>query len=173
MVKRPDDALEFHADLPGYVMCLKHGKGGKAPWSCPGCEDEGDRPAVAGSDRHGPGSPVASPSSPRPWSAARATVCGRGHKHPSKTEARVCDRLSAECFADGTTLYRGVRLPLLSLAPKDTGTPLYITIDFGIVKGGKLVRLIDAKTRRKSREWARGKLACESAWGIKVEEASK
>lgn len=134
--------------------------------------------ARCGGERAGAVETAAAPPAPvaRAWSSAKPTDCAAGHRHPSKMEARVCERLTAECAASGARLYRQVRLPLLSLAAKDNGAAMYATIDFGIVVGGKLARLVDAKNTsnpRTSREWARGAAACESAWGIKVEEVEK
>jgi len=170
MVSRPDAP-----GLPdGYVLCAadrRNPRAHRVGVSCVAC-DASKRSKKGG--REPRSVKPRTNTAKTPWSAARATVCLSGHNHPSKVEARVCKRLSAECEADGTTLFRNVRLPLLSLGPQDTGTPLYITIDFGIVAGGKLSRLIDAKPkRRKSRDWLRGKRACESAWGLKVEEVDR
>ena len=109
----------------------------------------------------------------KPWSAATATTCVDGHRHPSKMEARVCGRLGSECRRDGTVLYRQVRLPLLSIAPKENGVPMSACIDFAIVRGGKLLRLIDAKGSRVSREWKRGAAAVQAAWGVKIEEVDR
>lgn len=107
----------------------------------------------------------------RPWSNAIPTECSDGHRHASKLEARVCARLRGELTA-GQVLYQQVRLPLLSIAAKDNGKAMYATIDFAIVEGGQLVRLVDAKGR-KSPEWDRGARAVEAAWGIPVEVITK
>lgn len=162
-------------DLPGHVECKEHRLGGRQPWTCPRCPSAPAAPARAPSPKRGArGQDVedASRGTPgRSWSQAKATDCLAGHNHPSKMEARVCNRLSSECAEAGSTLFRNVRMPLLSIASRDTGTPLYLTVDFGIVVGGRLSRLVDAKAKgRVSRDWKRGARACESAWGIKVEE---
>lgn len=108
------------------------------------------------------------------WSAAIPTPCASGHRHPSKMEARVCERLTAECGLLGETLVRQVRLPLFALAPKSNGTAMYATVDFGIVRGGRLARLVDAKNpTRVSPEWARGAAAVQATYGITVEEVSR
>lgn len=153
--------------LPGgYVVCGTHDRAYKPPKACPLCprgpapKEFADAPGV--------------PTGPRrSWSAAIRTTCTGGHKHPSKMEARVCERLTMECAATGDTLLQQVRLPLVSSAPNDKGRPGYLSIDFGIVTGGRLARLIDAKSKRVSRDWARGARACESSWGIKIEEVSE
>lgn len=103
--------------------------------------------------------------------SAKQTTCERGHRHRSKVEARVCARVYADAEQDGMTAYRDARLPLWALPPTDAGIPFYITIDF-VVKdvSGRIARLVDAKSGRRSREWARGRAAAEATYGIKVEE---
>ena len=113
----------------------------------------------------------------RPWSNAVPSHCLSDHNHPSKMEARVCDRLTAEVagnWREKEVLFRQVRLPLLSIAPESDDKPMYFSVDFAIVRGGKLHRLIDAKAKgRVSRDWRRGKAACEACYGITVEEVDK
>ena len=111
---------------------------------------------------------------------AKKTTCGAGHRHASKMEAGVCDRLTRE-YA-GSTLYRlvqQIRLPLLLLAEKD-GRLKYITVDFGVFRlggvdhGTELVRLIEAKNpKRVSRDWPARKRACELSWGLTIEEVDR
>jgi hypothetical protein len=97
-----------------------------------------------------------------------------GHRFPSKLEARVYSRLLIEARVDGATLYRQVRLPLLSLGPDDDLRPLYATIDFALRYPDGRIRLIDAKAKRwKSDEWLRGQRAIEGFYGVIVELADK
>lgn len=104
------------------------------------------------------------------WSNAKKTACTCGRTHPSKMEAMVCARLRIECVASGLTLYQQPRFALWSLAPDETGKPAYISVDFALVDRGQIVRVIDAKSpTRVSREWRRGALAFESAYGLKIE----
>lgn len=105
----------------------------------------------------------------RPWSAAIPSSCPAGHRHASRLEARVCARLALEARADRLTLFQQLRVPLLTLAPGPDGRPLYATVDFALVRGGQIVRLVDAKGRR-SREWLRGAAAVHAATGIPVQE---
>lgn len=72
----------------------------------------------------------------------------------------------------GATVYRNVRLPLFALPPTDAGIPLYLNVDFVVVSDRRIVRLIDAKSGRRSRDWRRGAAACEATYGLKVEEVS-
>lgn len=119
------------------------------------------------------GSPERAPQAA--WSNAKPTQVrwpdGKLVTLPSKTEARVAERLIAETQARGERLYRQVRLPLLSIAPREGGTPFYVTVDFAIVGSGG-TRYIDAKTARKSPEWARGKAAA-AASGYQIEECER
>ncbi len=110
------------------------------------------------------------------WSNAKPTVCRIGHRHASQMEARVCGRLTQECddFPGLGTLYQQARIPLWTLAPGKNDRPLYLTVDFVIVKDGKMVRAIDAKAKgRISRDWRRGAAAFEATYGIKIEEVDK
>ena len=125
--------------------------------------------------------PVAAPSVEAPRRAARtrgrshfnatATTCVHGHNHQSKVEARVCPVVRAEAPA-GATVYRNVRLPLFALPPTDAGIPLYLNVDFVVVVDRRIVRLVDAKSGRVSRDWRRGAAACEATYGLRVEEVS-
>lgn len=103
------------------------------------------------------------------FSNAKATTCDLGHNHPSKVEARVCARVHAETTAP-RRVYRNVRLPLFALPQTDAGIPMYLNVDFVVVEGTKIVRLVDAKTGRVSRDWRRGAAACEASYNLKVEE---
>ena len=76
--------------------------------------------------------------------------------------AFVAERLLEECRASGARLYRQVRIPLLSGAPGEKGVPLYLTVDFAVVYLDGSVRYVDAKTKRKGREWTRGKSLAEA-----------
>lgn len=106
----------------------------------------------------------------RKWSAAMPTNCARGHRHPSKLEARVCAEAHAIGAAEGLEVLLQVRFPLLNLSTDDLGRVLYFTPDFTLVRFGKVVRVVEAKSRRVSRDWARGKRAFEACYGVKVEE---
>lgn len=116
------------------------------------------------------------------FSNAKPTDCSSGHRHDSKMEMRVCERLTAE-VADYNTkarivaigLVRQIRLPLLLLCGQGE-KPTYITIDFAIQRnaGPRLWRLIDAKAKgRVSRDWPARKKACELTFGIEIEEVDK
>lgn len=115
------------------------------------------------------------------WSAAKPTsalwIDGSLVTFSSKLEARVATKLVEEALATKARLYRQVRLPLLSIDPDSAkaGTPYYLTVDFVLVRPSGEVRWIDAKSRRKSREWARGKAAADAflrAVGVHIEERS-
>jgi len=112
----------------------------------------------------------------RSWSAAQSTripwLHGKLRTFDSKTEARVAARLLAE-LPPGATIFCQVSVPLLSIAPREGGTPFYISIDFFVVEANGRFRAIDAKTRRKSREWARGRAAAERWLGCRIEECSE
>lgn len=110
----------------------------------------------------------------RRWSAATRTRCEQAHAHPSKMEARVCDRLYLEQRAAGLvgTIFRQVRLPLWVLGPDGHGRPHYLTVDFAIVDGRTPTRYLDAKARtRVSRDWRRGAAAFAMSYGP-IEEVS-
>lgn len=120
--------------------------------------------------------PIKATSSPgktkkSPWSNATPTEVD-GIKFPSKTEARVYRRLRGELKA-GERLYCQVRFPLLAIGPVERLRPLNFTVDFVIVQRDGTWRVIDAKTGRKSREWARGKAAFEATYNVKVEEVAQ
>lgn len=100
-----------------------------------------------------------------PWSNAQPTEVG-GIKFPSKVQARVYAALVSEYGSD--CIRCDVRMPLVS-GIKEGAKCLYITIDFAIVINGRVVKWIDAKTRRKSRDWVRGKAMFEASWGKIVE----
>ncbi|HXT31401.1 MAG TPA: hypothetical protein VN716_19015 [Vicinamibacterales bacterium] len=113
----------------------------------------------------------------RPWSAAKPTQViwtdGQVVTLPSKTEARVALRLLEEARVAKARLYRQVRVPLLSIAPRRGGAPLVLTVDFALVYPDGRKRYIDAKTRRTSPEWARGRAAAEAWLQQKIEEAAR
>ncbi len=105
---------------------------------------------------------------------------------PSKTEARVADRLVREvrtlwaqeqAIAPArkrlTRIYRQVRVPLLSIDSDDRGIPYTLCVDFMIVYADGRRRYIDAKTKRKNREWARGRAAAQAELGITIEETDQ
>ncbi len=102
---------------------------------------------------------------------ATPTTCDAGHRHASKVEARVCP-VVRRAAPDGATVYRNVRLPLFALPPTNAGIPLYLNVDFVVVVDRRIVRLVDAKSGRVSRDWRRGAAACEATYGLKVEEVS-
>lgn len=93
------------------------------------------------------------------------------------------DRLAAEVAATpGARLLRQVPLVLFSIDGDRRGVPFRLTVDFAIVtpcprtEACRLlpgcahhVRYVEAKTRRKSREWARGAAAARAA-GYQIEE---
>lgn len=107
------------------------------------------------------------------WSAAKPTECECGRVHPSKMEARVCRRLHLEAEARGETLYQQVSFPLFSLAPGSKDAPMRISVDFILVRDGRMVRAIDAKSRRVSPEWKRGARAFEATYNLKLEEVDR
>lgn len=94
------------------------------------------------------------------WSNATPTTV-RGIRFPSKVEARVYLRLVEE-FTD-QPIRRQVRMPLL--AGLVDGKLLALRVDFAIVLPDKPILWVDAKTKRKSREWLRGKCLFELTWG--------
>lgn len=131
---------------------------------------------------------LAAPALPEPWKpvplyrmpgrprySAKPTFCDAGHRHPSKVEARVCGELRTELLGTDLRLFLAPRLPLFAIAPSERGRPLYFTPDFAIVApGGKMVRIVDAKSgRRRSPEWRRGKSAAEATYGLRVEEIER
>lgn len=108
---------------------------------------------------------------------ARPTDCARGHRHASKVEARVCASVYAEAkkdtFPEAPRVFRNARLPLWALPPTDAGLPHYCNVDFVIyAPAGGIVRIIDAKSGKRSRDWERGRAAVEATYGVKVEERS-
>lgn len=123
---------------------------------------------------------VSVPTSPLPktkkWSNAVKTPCGAGHRHGSKMEARVCDRLRVEWGGDiRYRLIQKPRLALYTLVGTDGVIP-YITPDFGVYDRleQRLVRLIEAKNpKRISRDWPKRAKACEESGHPKIEEVDK
>lgn len=151
--------------------------------TCQGCK------AVIELERHGSGfrakgkhrcgGAAPPPPAKQAWSAAEPTEAlwpsGEIVTFPSKTEAAVARRLLEECALTGDRLYRQVRIPLLSGAPGPKGVPLYLTVDFAVVSADGRVRYLDAKTKRKGREWVRGKSMAEALpveW-LRLEEADR
>lgn len=108
------------------------------------------------------------------WSLAEPTnvmwQSGKIIRLPSKTEARVAERLLERAKAEGARIYRQVRVPLLSIAPQESGVPYYLTVDFVIVFQDNHEEWVDAKTARKSPEWMRGRAAAEAWLGVRIEE---
>lgn len=119
------------------------------------------------------------------WRPATPThvmwIDGKVVKLPSKTEARVAERLIREVQAMRATdtaakrpltrLYRQVHVPLMTIDPKPGGCPTCLTVDFCIVHTDGRKQYIDAKPKKwKSAEWFRGKLAAQAELGIKIEE---
>ena len=98
---------------------------------------------------------------PKRWSNAQANTI-RGIKFPSKCQARVYLRLVELFGVDNLRL--DIRMPLLA-GDKGNGKVLYQEIDFVVVENGKPKLWIDAKTKRKSREWARGMALFRPSWG--------
>ena len=119
----------------------------------------------------------ATPAARSGWSAATPRdvrwSTGRVVRLPSKTEARVAERLLAEVAATpGARLYRQVPLWLPSIAPNDRGVPYVLRVDFAVVVPGAAPRYVEAKTKRRSREWARGVAAARAA-GYAIEETDR
>lgn len=97
------------------------------------------------------------------WSGAVAAERD-GITFASKTEAGVYDRLLAEFGRPA--IRTQIRMPLLA-GVRDGGRVLYLTVDFVVYRPSAPVPIlyVDAKTRRKSRDWARGKSLFEATWG--------
>jgi len=95
------------------------------------------------------------------WSAAQPTSVGE-IKFPSKTQARVYHQLESLFGAERLRL--DTRWPLLA-GVKANGRVLYMSIDFCVVVEGKPKLWIDAKTKRKSRDWERGLAMFRQSWG--------
>ncbi len=116
------------------------------------------------------------------FSNAARTVGPDGIAHASKMEARVFERLRRE-LQPGERILRQIRMPLFSAASDARMRPLALTIDFAVLAPNTQdppnrlgpwhllpnclgwVCWVEAKGRRKSRDWARGKAAFESTWG--------
>jgi len=122
------------------------------------------------------------------WKPATPThvmwIDGTVVKLPSKTEARVAERLIAEVRMlrelDAkwkrplTRLYRQCRISLMTIDPRPGGCPTYLTVDFCIVHTDGRKQYVDAKPKKwKSPEWFRGKLAAQAELGIKIEEVDR
>jgi len=122
--------------------------------------------------------PLATPPGRSHYNAKPTEVewpSGEVIRFPSKTEACVARRLLEEVSrTPGARLYRQVRIPLLSGAPDERGRPLPITVDFAVVHEGR-VRLIDAKTKKRNREWRRGRSLAGAipGWVVEIEEVER
>jgi len=93
---------------------------------------------------------------------------------PSKTEARVAERLlQEEKVTLGARLYRQVHVPLLSIASNDRGKPLVFTVDFVLVYSTGVKRYIEAKTGRRSRDYPLRRRAAEAWLGQRIEEVDR
>ena len=102
---------------------------------------------------------------------ATRSACAAGHAHPSKMEARVCQRLQGECAVAGTTLFVGPSFPLFSLAPDAKGKTQTWRPDFAIWDG-RTLRIVEAKGKASRDFWLRVR-AFQSTWpGITVEVVS-
>lgn len=113
---------------------------------------------------------------PAAHSKPRGTVCyADGIRFPSKTQLRVYLRLKSE-IQPPLTLFIEPRIPVFNLAPNERLRPLYVTPDFAVWDGTKIVRIVDAKPKNRkahSRDWHRGKRALEACIGIRVEEVDR
>lgn len=122
-----------------------------------------------------PPAPNPFPPAKRPWSSAKRCASADGTPHASKMERAVYERIKRE-LRPGAVLLRQVRMPLLSIAPDNLGRPLYLTVDFAIIDESGPdacdIRWVEAKGKRRSRDWARGKAAFEATWG-KIEEVDR
>jgi hypothetical protein len=116
----------------------------------------------------------ARPAAGKPFRLAKPTdvfwPTGKVVTLPSKTEARVAERLIKKAREAGARIYRQVRVPLLSIAPNAKGVPFYLCIDFVIIYDDNREEWIDAKTKTKNREWMRGRAAAEAWLGCTIEE---
>ena len=94
-----------------------------------------------------------------------------GHGHGSRLEARICGALADYAKRLGGVLFVQVRLPLVAAAPGPDGRPLYLTVDFAVVRPPREWMWYDAKPRggRRSRDWLRGARIFEATWGPIVE----
>lgn len=98
------------------------------------------------------------------------TACARGHGHPSKVEARVCDRVYAEVLP-GNRVFRGPRIPCFATAPDESDRAHVVQPDFVVADlEGQVVRVIDAKKGTRSRDWRRGKALLKTELGVPIEE---
>ena len=117
------------------------------------------------------------PPPQKKWSNAVKTSCAYSHRHASKMEARVCERLT-QTLEKGDRLIQQVRLPILGLYNEDGRVP-YMSVDFAVIaldaeRGWYIKKLIDAKAKgRVSRDWPARKRALELSWGVKVEEVDR
>ncbi len=99
------------------------------------------------------------------WSTAQPVIDPDGARHASKLEKRVYEELVLLAKVEGWQLFRQVRMPLLGCAPHTHQLPLYLSIDFCLVRGDE-IRFIDAKSeKRRSREWLRGQKALRATTG--------
>jgi len=138
------------------------------------CVSKGAAPPTPKGKGSSPGGERAAPAPT--FSNAKKTVCAQAHRHDSKMEAGVCDRLTRECAENDVVLVRQVPMPLLIL-PREDGSIPTVRVDFAILRRGMPglpLRLIEAKhPKRISRDWRARARACELSWGLKIEECSE
>ena len=105
-------------------------------------------------------------TNPKRWSNAAPNTIDCQH-FPSKVEARVYLLL---CGMFGkSNIRRQVTMPLVAGAGNAQLKPLRMTVDFAVMDGVKVKFWVDAKTKRKSREWLRGVSLFSATWGEIVE----
>lgn len=117
--------------------------------------------------------PQSSPEKPKGHPRAVRTRCAAGHSHASRLEARVCDRLTAECAASGAYLFQQVGIALVNLAPGPNGRPLRFTVDFVIREKDGRLRYVEAKGRWRSRDYVVRRAAAEALLGVAMEECDR
>lgn len=135
---------------------------------------------LARSGAPGPAAQTAPASSAASRPHPRGRVCSEdGIRFGSATELRVYRRLRGELAAAAepdVRLFCHVKFPLWNLAPHPNGRPRTLEVDFAIVRGTRLVRVIDAKPTEKSarsRDWARGAAAFAACYSpLAIEECS-
>lgn len=107
------------------------------------------------------------------WRATPTTV--DGIRFRSATQARVYVRVKGD-LQPGDRLMLDRKLPLPSIAPAVSRKVPTLEVDFVVWRldgdRWRIARLVDAKPAKwRSRDWYRGKLACEASYGVRVEEA--
>ena len=109
------------------------------------------------------------------WSAEKPTE-GDGRKFPALLPALVYRSLQEEY--PGAEILHEVRFPLLTLGVGTTGQPLYFRPDF-VVLPQDLPRwmskavIVEAKGRRRSRDYELRKRAFEASYSVRVEERER